>query len=93
MQNMGNAIFCDPAMLEKVDTVAHRYHISREQVVQAALAIFFEKEKDMQGYIAETKVSWEHYQQTGLHATEEEVFAWLETWGTDHEQGMPECHT
>lgn len=36
--------------------------------------------------------AWESYQETGLHATSPEVFAWLETWGEENEQPVPICH-
>jgi predicted transcriptional regulator len=36
--------------------------------------------------------SWEHYQETGLHVTGEEVIAWVETWGTENEKKAPMCH-
>lgn len=40
----------------------------------------------------EAATSWEHYRETGLHLTGEEVHAWLDTWGTDKEKAVPECH-
>jgi len=40
-----------------------------------------------------TLLSWQEYQQTGLHITLEELEAWMDTWGTSEEKGPPECHT
>ena len=40
----------------------------------------------------EALASWEHYQETGLHVTGEEVLAWLETWGTENDLTPPQCH-
>ncbi len=92
MQHAENAIFCNPVMLEKVDAVAQKYHLSRAQVVETALAQYLEKEADTQQYIAQTKASWEHYTQTGLHVTEEEVISWMKTWGQNQEPEIPQCH-
>jgi len=36
--------------------------------------------------------AWEDYQATGLHATAEEVEAWIAGWGTENELPVPECH-
>lgn len=36
--------------------------------------------------------AWQHYQETGLHATSEEVFAWIDSWGTSKELSKPTCH-
>ena len=40
----------------------------------------------------EAVTSWEHYCETGLHLTGDEVHAWLDTWGTANESAAPECH-
>lgn len=36
--------------------------------------------------------AWQHYQETGLHATGDEVMTWIESWGTDKELPPPVCH-
>ena len=36
--------------------------------------------------------AWRHYQETRLHATSEEVFAWIDSWGTANELPKPKCH-
>jgi predicted transcriptional regulator len=36
--------------------------------------------------------SWAAYQETGQHLTGEEVRTWLNTWGTEDEKAVPECH-
>lgn len=36
--------------------------------------------------------SWLEFQKTGLHLTGEEVWRWLDTWGTENESTVPECH-
>jgi predicted transcriptional regulator len=41
----------------------------------------------------DTLKAWEEYQATGLHATAEEVDAWLASWGTENELPAPVCHT
>ncbi|SNS77601.1 MULTISPECIES: transcriptional regulator [unclassified Azospirillum] len=40
----------------------------------------------------DTLQAWEKFQETGLHATAEEVDQWLKSWGTDDELPAPECH-
>ncbi len=40
----------------------------------------------------DTLKAWEEFQETRLHATAEEVEEWLESWGTDKELPVPECH-
>lgn len=40
----------------------------------------------------EAKNSWLEFQKSGLHLSGEEVYAWLDTWGTSNEKPLPECH-
>ena len=39
-----------------------------------------------------TLKAWEEVRETGLHAMDEEVDRWLESWGTDEEIPAPEPH-
>lgn len=55
-----------------------------EKYVQAELA--------REQFTREADVAWQHYQETGLHATQDEVFAWLDSWGTPNELTKPKCH-
>ena len=34
--------------------------------------------------------SWQDYEETGLHATGEEIIAWVESWGTKNALDAPE---
>ncbi len=55
-----------------------------EKYVQAELA--------REQFTREADQAWQHYQETGLHATQDEVFAWLDSWGTPNELTKPKCH-
>jgi predicted transcriptional regulator len=37
--------------------------------------------------------SYTHFKATGLHATHDEVAAWMDSWGTEKELPTPACHT
>ena len=37
--------------------------------------------------------SYTHFKETGLHATHDEVAAWMDSWGTEKELPTPACHT
>lgn len=51
--------------------------------------------------LTEKEIAWnksceeaaQHYHQTKLHVTHEEVVAWIESLGTDDELPAPTCHT
>ncbi|MCF6283777.1 MAG: CopG family transcriptional regulator, partial [Candidatus Hydrogenedentes bacterium] len=40
----------------------------------------------------EAMASWTEYQETGQYLTGQETRDWLNTWGTDKETSVPECH-
>jgi predicted transcriptional regulator len=46
----------------------------------------------VRAFAKEAVQSWQHYQETGLHLTGDEVQAWLSTWGTPDEIDAQECH-
>ncbi len=57
-----------------------------------AIRQYVEREEAREGFKQETLASWAAYQETGRHLTAQEVRTWLNTWGTDAEKAMPECH-
>ena len=50
------------------------------------------REEQLEQFRNEIQAAWKDYQDTGLHVTDEEVFAWMETWFTDSEAPAPKCH-
>jgi predicted transcriptional regulator len=52
-----------------------------------------ESEKVKAAFVTEALTSWQHYKETGLHLTGDEIQAWLSTWGTDEETNPPPNHT
>ncbi len=50
------------------------------------------RDEARQSFIQEADASWTAYQQTHRHLTEDEVRAWLKSWGNEDEKPVPECH-
>lgn len=40
----------------------------------------------------DTMAAWEDYQATGLHATQEQVMVWIESWRGPKKKPAPKCH-
>ena len=51
-----------------------------------------EKEETKEKFVKEALAAWSSYKQTGKYLTGDEVREWLQTWGTNNEIGLPECH-
>jgi predicted transcriptional regulator len=57
-----------------------------------AIRQYVEREEARESFKQEVMASWTAYQETGRHLTGQEARSWLQTWGTDAETGLPECH-
>jgi predicted transcriptional regulator len=51
-----------------------------------------EREEKREALKKDVLASWRHFQNTGLHATAEEVENWIASWETENELPMPTCH-
>ena len=76
----------------KIQHVADLKQRTAHWIMCEAIRIYVEKEQAREAFKQEALDSWEHYQETGLHVTGEELKTWLSTWGTENEQEAPECH-
>lgn len=61
-------------------------------LMKEALRQYLDREEQRESFHREAMDSWREYRETGLHLTNEETAAWLDTWGTDAEAEMPVCH-
>jgi len=59
--------------------------------MREAIQQYVEREESRDFMRQELIRAWEDYQATGLHATAEEVEAWVASWGTENELPVPEC--
>jgi len=63
-------------------------HALAREAVEAYVMAELEREQ----FARDADKAWQHYQETGLHATSEEVLAWVDSWGTPNELPKPKCH-
>ncbi len=77
------------ARLEKLAEARHR---SAHWIMREAISQYVEHEEKRDALRQATVKAWEECQETGLHATAEEVDAWLASWGSENELPAPVCH-
>ena len=82
----------DPQLKHRLKRLAEARHRAPHWLMREAIAQYVEREEKRQELHQQAVAAWEEFQQTGLHATAEEVDAWLASWGTDNELPAPECH-
>jgi predicted transcriptional regulator len=60
--------------------------------MREAITQYVDREEKRQAFYQEALQSWETYQRTGLHATGEEVDAWLAKLEAGEDAEPPACH-
>lgn len=86
------SIKLDDDMKGRVRHLAEARQRTPHWIMREAIAQYVEREEKREALRRDTVQAWEEFQQTGRHATAEEVDRWLESWGTDDELPAPECH-
>lgn len=61
-------------------------------LAREAVEVYVKAELAREQFTQDADKAWQHYQETGLHATSEEAFAWIDSWGTSNELPKPKCH-
>lgn len=89
---MSLAVSLDTVLQEKVQQIMAVQRLSFDSVVRQALREYVEREEKKMQFQQEAIAAWQDFQQDGLHLTDDEVMAWLETWGTKQETEIPKCH-
>lgn len=89
---MATSLKIDSALSAKVDHLAQIKQRTAHWIMCEAIRVYVEKEEAREAHRQEALDSWEHYRETGLHVTGEELKSWLSTWGSENELDAPECH-
>ncbi len=89
---MPTSIKLDMDTKTRLQRLATSRQRSTHWLMQEAIRQYLEREEQLAQFRDEMQTAWDDYQDTGLHVTGKEVFAWMETWFTDSEAPTPKCH-
>ena len=89
---MATSIKLDDALKARIAQLAGVRQRSPHWMMREAIRQYVEREEARESFQQEALASWAAYQKTGRHLTGEEARNWLESWGTEGEADMPECH-
>ena len=81
----------DPDIRARVEHLAEIRRRSTHWIMREAIQQYVEREEKRENLRQDLVRAWEDYQTTGLHATAEDVEAWISSWGTENELPAPEC--
>lgn len=86
------AIKIDQDTRDRVKRLAEARHRTPHWLMREAISQYVEREEKRESFRQDATNAWTEYQETGLHATGDEVIAWLDSWGEEHEKAAPACH-
>ena len=89
---MATSLKIDDALKSRVQHLAAQRRRSAHWIMLEAIQQYVEREEAGESFTQEALASWAAYKETGRHLSGQEVRTWLNTWGTDDESAVPECH-
>ncbi len=92
MTTIAVAIKIDQKTKERYKNLAQIKDRSSHWMMREAISQYVDREEKRESFRQDAVNAWNEYQETGLHATSDEVVEWLNTWGTDNEKDAPKCH-
>lgn len=82
----------DPVDRERLARLAERQRRTPHYLMKEAILAYIAQEEARQNFIQAAEASYEHYRETGLHLTLDEMNAWAEAVQLDPQADLPECH-
>lgn len=89
---MALSVKLDPAQQERLRLLAEQRDRSPHYLMREAIQQYLEREEARESFRRDALAAWEHYRETGLHVTGDELAVWLDSWGSDHEADAPTPH-
>ncbi len=75
----------------RVQNLAAARRRTSHWIMREAIAQYVEREEKREAFREETIKAWEEFQETGLHASGDDVEKWLSSWGSENELPAPKC--
>lgn len=86
------SIKLDDDLKGRVQHLASARRRTSHWIMREAISQYVEREEKREAFRQDALKAWDQFQETGLHATAEEVDQWLASWGSDNELPTPTCH-
>lgn len=86
------AVKLDQAICERIKRLAESHHRTPHWMMREAIHQYVEREEKREAYRQEGIQAWNDFQETGLHATQEEADTWLAKLENGEDLEPPACH-
>lgn len=77
---------------ERLNKIASMRKRTSHYLMKEAIQTYISHEEARLDFKRETDEAWQHYQETGLHITQDELFTWMDSMFTPNELTPPVCH-
>ncbi len=92
MAKVAKSLKIEPELDEKLSKLSMKLNNSANALIELAIRQFVEREERLDELHQMALVGWKNYQETGIHATGEEVSGWLRAVASGKEVDPPRCH-
>lgn len=82
----------DENIFDRLGKLAETNKRTKHSLMVEAVESYIEKAEAREAYIQEARASHEHYVETGLHLTNEEVMEWLQKIASGKQAEFPKSH-
>ena len=89
---MATSLKIDDEMKGRIQALAQQRDRSAHWIMREAIRQYVDREEAREGFRRDAIDAWTAYRETGRHLTGPEAVAWLESWGSEGERGIPDCH-
>lgn len=86
------SIRLDATARDKLKAIAARQKRTAHALATEAILLLIERKEQEHAWHESCSAALQHFDETGLHVTHDEVVAWMDSWGTDNEVPAPVCH-
>lgn len=83
----------DPSDRERIAALATMKKRTPHYLMKEAILEYVVREEARQNFIEAARASFEHYKETGLHITLDELSAWVDEAERNPDAPVPACHT
>lgn len=90
---MDGLLDIEPELEARIRDLAERQKLPADELVAKALNDYVAQAEWRESFAQEALESLRDYEETGLHITGEELFAWFDACVADPDAEPPACHT
>jgi predicted transcriptional regulator len=89
MEKANMAVKLDGELRERLQALGKARQRTPHWLMREAIRLYVEEQEQVEKGKAEAREALAHYDATGEHVADEEMVAWLESWGTKRELPVP----